>query len=155
MCKESANPFQQQRGESTPSPIGNKAETQTEFGETPLLTLFQKSRKTAQLAHSESEGDFGHFYSRHFRLIEPWITRTGRTECKTYILSTRWLNCEWVPSPCTLCCVCSTPIKPNKANMCINCIRSKVDITEGIQRQIVLFQCRGCERCGLRMLPHL
>lgn len=30
--------------------------------------------------------------------------------------------------------------------MCINCIRSKVDITEGIQRQIVLFQCRGCER---------
>lgn len=30
--------------------------------------------------------------------------------------------------------------------MCINCIRSKVDITEGIQRQVVLFQCRGCER---------
>lgn len=30
--------------------------------------------------------------------------------------------------------------------MCINCIRSKVDITEGIQRQIVIFQCRGCER---------
>ena len=32
--------------------------------------------------------------------------------------------------------------------MCINCIRSKVDITEGIQRQVVLFQCRGCERYG-------
>ena len=30
--------------------------------------------------------------------------------------------------------------------MCINCIRSKVDITEGIPRQIVVFQCRGCGR---------
>ena len=128
------------------SPTHNTLEPQIEFGKTPQLTQFQKNQKAAFFLDSNSEGDFVHFYSRQFRLIEPWTTRTGRTECKTYILSTQWLNCEWVPSPCTLCCVCSTPIQPNKANMCINCIRSKVDITEGIQRQIVLFQCRGCER---------
>lgn len=46
----------------------------------------------------------------------------------------------------TLCCVCSTPITPNAANMCVDCIRSKVDITEGISRQVILQQCRGCER---------
>ncbi|KAK8801163.1 hypothetical protein WA158_001933 [Blastocystis sp. Blastoise] len=30
--------------------------------------------------------------------------------------------------------------------MCVNCIRAKVDITEGISRQVIMQQCRGCER---------
>lgn len=30
--------------------------------------------------------------------------------------------------------------------MCINCIRSRVDITDGIPKQIVIYHCRGCER---------
>lgn len=32
------------------------------------------------------------------------------------------------------CCQCGLPIQPNAANMCSGCIRSKVDITEGIGR---------------------
>ncbi|KAJ8683912.1 hypothetical protein QAD02_019704 [Eretmocerus hayati] len=45
-----------------------------------------------------------------------------------------------------LCCVCGDPIEPNATNMCIGCLRSRVDITEGIPKQAVLYFCRGCER---------
>eukprot|EP00124_Ichthyophonus_hoferi_P000534 Ihof_evm12s20 gene=Ihof_evmTU12s20 len=45
-----------------------------------------------------------------------------------------------------LCCSCGIPIPPNPANMCINCIRSTVDVTEGIQKQVPLYFCRGCDR---------
>ncbi|CAG8607550.1 3520_t:CDS:2 [Ambispora gerdemannii] len=45
-----------------------------------------------------------------------------------------------------LCCQCGTAITPNPANMCINCIRNEVDITEGIPKQATLHFCRNCER---------
>lgn len=35
-----------------------------------------------------------------------------------------------------LCCLCGTSIHPNPSNMCVNCIRSQVDITEGLQKQV-------------------
>ena len=46
----------------------------------------------------------------------------------------------------SLCCECGTPIAPNSANMCVTCIRSVVDITEGIPKQATIFFCRNCER---------
>lgn len=45
-----------------------------------------------------------------------------------------------------LCCECGTPITPNPSNMCVACLRSQVDITEGIPKQATLYFCRGCER---------
>jgi len=48
--------------------------------------------------------------------------------------------------PMILCCMCGTKIQPNKANMCINCLKGQVDITEGISKQITMFCCRGCGR---------
>ena len=45
-----------------------------------------------------------------------------------------------------LCCECGTVIAPNSANMCIGCIRNRVDISEGICKQINLSFCRACER---------
>ncbi|TPX66298.1 hypothetical protein SpCBS45565_g04557 [Spizellomyces sp. 'palustris'] len=45
-----------------------------------------------------------------------------------------------------LCASCGTVIAPNPANMCVNCIRSDVDITEGIPKQATVHFCRGCER---------
>lgn len=45
-----------------------------------------------------------------------------------------------------LCCQCGVPIEPNPANMCIPCIRARVDITEGIQKQVVIYFCKGCGR---------
>jgi hypothetical protein len=36
------------------------------------------------------------------------------------------------------CCECGTAIVPNNANMCVGCLRSRVDITEGISRQCKL-----------------
>ncbi|KAJ1972220.1 ribosome-binding protein, partial [Dimargaris cristalligena] len=45
-----------------------------------------------------------------------------------------------------LCCSCGTAIPPNPANMCETCIRSEVDITEGIPKQATIHFCRNCER---------
>src|ERR1700722_2418323 len=45
-----------------------------------------------------------------------------------------------------LCCQCGVSIEPNSANMCMPCLQAKVDITEGIPRQIALQTCRGCDR---------
>jgi nonsense-mediated mRNA decay protein 3 len=36
-----------------------------------------------------------------------------------------------VTLPTVLCCVCGLPINPNSANMCVPCLRSKIDISEG------------------------
>ncbi|GAA5825705.1 hypothetical protein JCM11251_000343 [Rhodosporidiobolus azoricus] len=45
-----------------------------------------------------------------------------------------------------LCADCGTPIQPNGANLCVNCLRNSVDITEGIPKQTTLNFCRGCDR---------
>ncbi|GAA6027421.1 hypothetical protein JCM8097_007851 [Rhodosporidiobolus ruineniae] len=45
-----------------------------------------------------------------------------------------------------LCADCGTPIQPNGANLCVNCLRNSIDITEGIPKQTALNFCRGCER---------
>lgn len=50
------------------------------------------------------------------------------------------------PSACRLCCLCGTQIAPNPTNMCVNCIRSQVDITEGIQKQVNILWCKSCGR---------
>lgn len=44
------------------------------------------------------------------------------------------------------CCECGTPIEPNPANMCVPCLRARVDISEGIPKQGVLYFCKLCER---------
>ena len=41
-----------------------------------------------------------------------------------------------------LCCMCGTPVAPNTANMCPNCLATKVDITEGISGQLIVHHCR-------------
>mmetsp|Transcript_14422 Transcript_14422/g.25165 ORF Transcript_14422/g.25165 Transcript_14422/m.25165 type:complete len:545 (-) Transcript_14422:707-2341(-) len=45
-----------------------------------------------------------------------------------------------------LCCLCGTDIPPNPSNMCVNCIRSQVDITEGISKQLTILWCKTCGR---------
>lgn len=45
-----------------------------------------------------------------------------------------------------LCCQCGTSITPNPANMCVACVRTRVDITETIPKQVTIYFCRGCER---------
>uniref|UniRef100_A0A1A9X037 60S ribosomal export protein NMD3 n=1 Tax=Glossina brevipalpis TaxID=37001 RepID=A0A1A9X037_9MUSC len=51
-----------------------------------------------------------------------------------------------IQNPTILCCECATVIQPNPSNMCVGCLRSHVDITEGIPKQAVLHFCRNCER---------
>lgn len=48
--------------------------------------------------------------------------------------------------PCRLCCLCGIQIAPNPTNMCVNCIRSQVDLTEGIQKQVNILWCKMCGR---------
>eukprot|EP00116_Pleurobrachia_bachei_P001461 sb/3461723/ len=45
-----------------------------------------------------------------------------------------------------LCCECGTLVAPNPANMCVPCIRTRVDVSEGIPKQAILHFCRFCER---------
>ncbi|KDO34280.1 hypothetical protein SPRG_01450 [Saprolegnia parasitica CBS 223.65] len=46
--------------------------------------------------------------------------------------------------PNILCCMCAVPIKANAANMCVSCLKGQVDVTEGIPKEIIMHQCRGC-----------
>ena len=50
------------------------------------------------------------------------------------------------PRSCRLCCLCGLAIPPNPANMCVNCVRSQVDITEGIPRNGHIIYCSDCGR---------
>jgi len=49
-------------------------------------------------------------------------------------------------TPTILCCMCGTPMVWNQASMCANCIRTRVDITEGIPKSVPMQHCRACGR---------
>lgn len=54
---------------------------------------------------------------------------------------------DWIQTPSTiLCCLCGTPIPANPSNMCVDCIRSQVDISDGIPKQLMIQWCRTCGR---------
>ncbi|KAF2290505.1 hypothetical protein GH714_014162 [Hevea brasiliensis] len=44
-----------------------------------------------------------------------------------------------------LCCKCGIPMQPNAANMCVKCLRSEVDITEGLQKHVIIRHCPECD----------
>lgn len=44
-----------------------------------------------------------------------------------------------------LCCKCGIPMQPNAANMCVKCLRSEVDITEGLLKHQRLVHCPECD----------
>lgn len=47
------------------------------------------------------------------------------------------------------CCICGevTPrTEENANNICVECIKTNSDITEGITKQILIYRCRTCER---------
>lgn len=48
--------------------------------------------------------------------------------------------------PDILCCSCGIRIQSNPVNMCMNCLKTRVDVTEGISKQVTLFYCRNCGR---------
>lgn len=56
------------------------------------------------------------------------------------------LACPSLPPSCRLCCLCGTSIAPNPTNMCVNCIRTQVDITAGLQKQVTILWCKSCGR---------
>ena len=44
------------------------------------------------------------------------------------------------------CCLCGAATQWNASSMCNQCLRSRVDITEGIERECTVQRCRGCGR---------
>ena len=44
------------------------------------------------------------------------------------------------------CCMCGVLMAPNASNTCIQCLKSQVDITEGISKTVQLQHCRECNR---------
>ena len=49
-------------------------------------------------------------------------------------------------TPKVSCCMCGLVIDANPSNMCLNCIRNNVDISEGLQREYTIVYCNECER---------
>lgn len=45
-----------------------------------------------------------------------------------------------------LCCLCGTPMAYNPSSMCLNCLKNRVDITEGIPKQAIVHMCKECFR---------
>jgi NMD protein affecting ribosome stability and mRNA decay len=43
-------------------------------------------------------------------------------------------------------CNLGVGIQPNQLNMCLPCLKTKVDITLGISKAVTVFFCRGCGR---------
>lgn len=48
-----------------------------------------------------------------------------------------------------LCCECGIPIESNPSNTCAQCLASRSDISRGIVTEVILHQCRGCQRWHL------
>lgn len=46
------------------------------------------------------------------------------------------LNPTFSSTKNSLCCLCGASILPNPSNMCVTCIRSQVDITEGLSKSV-------------------
>lgn len=43
-----------------------------------------------------------------------------------------------------LCCKCGISMEPNAANMCVKCLSGEVDITEDLQKSVVIMYCPEC-----------
>lgn len=48
--------------------------------------------------------------------------------------------------PQVSCCVCGILVESNPSNMCPTCLRSNVDITDGIQKEYIIQYCPDCGR---------
>lgn len=66
------------------------------------------------------------------------------TTSSFYFTEFHWSNVASLLS--SLCCTCGVPIPPNPANMCVACLRTQVDISEGIPKQVTVHFCKQCER---------
>ncbi|KAL3838756.1 hypothetical protein ACJIZ3_023347 [Penstemon smallii] len=44
-----------------------------------------------------------------------------------------------------LCCKCGILMQPNTANMCARCLGSEEDITEGLQKHVIIHHCAECD----------
>mmetsp|Transcript_8751 Transcript_8751/g.6490 ORF Transcript_8751/g.6490 Transcript_8751/m.6490 type:complete len:135 (-) Transcript_8751:75-479(-) len=42
--------------------------------------------------------------------------------------------------------MCGLMTEPNPSSTCINCLKSQIDITEGIPKQLQISHCRECKR---------
>eukprot|EP00624_Nannochloropsis_granulata_P007803 evm.model.NODE_95_length_15206_cov_22.810799.5 len=43
-----------------------------------------------------------------------------------------------------ICCMCAINIQPNPTNMCLQCLRTQVNIATGLSTRVTMHQCRGC-----------
>lgn len=49
------------------------------------------------------------------------------------------------------CCLCGMKTLWNEAAMCLECLRSRFDITEDIENNIELLQCSKCNKWNQRL----
>ena len=49
-------------------------------------------------------------------------------------------------APLVLCCLCGATMVSNASNMCASCLQANNDITRGVEKDVIVVQCRRCER---------
>ena len=76
----------------------------------------------------------------------PSVDNLIELECDPESLILNFLLCTCS----SLCCQCGAATQPNPSNMCVACLRTQVDITEGIPKQVHLNFCKACERYVLQ-----
>jgi len=62
------------------------------------------------------------------------------------VVGTHHAGMEGATQAKMLCVHCGSTIEPNATSMCLQCLSSRIDITEGISTQLTVHRCRGCER---------
>ena len=73
-----------------------------------------------------------------FNVLASFFQTVGIDCCQAINLMMQALHASEVTKVAgkILCCECGTPIDPNPANLCVACLRTQVDITEGIPKQV-------------------
>lgn len=93
--------------------------------------------------------DGGTCFQSHVCAIYVFLSPRSGSCCMLMLTRTAHpfkVDTKGAPTSTILCCQCGDSIVPNQLNMCLPCIKSRVDITLGISKQVTIFFCRGCGR---------
>ena len=114
------------------------------------------------ICHARGTLRIAPFYPQcHYGILKmEYIEAVATSGAQTRLVKNKTRTLEWIKSwymlienYCfsidlfhSLCCQCGVLTTPNPSNMCVGCLRSQVDITEGIPKQSNLCFCKACER---------
>ncbi|KAF4676657.1 ribosome-binding protein [Perkinsus chesapeaki] len=99
------------------------------------------------IIYNRTSGRSGrHGYSGSSAGLAVWLVMSRKRSFNSSVAQPTSAQDEMPRYANVLCCVCGASMQPNQSNMCVNCMKGEVDITEGISKQAVVNYCRECNR---------